>query len=105
MSDRRGGEPERIGDVVQRLLRDLRLPSKLELEELSRTWEELLGVDLCRRCRVSGLKGNVLQVEVDSPALLNELRFFRRDELIESLHKALPHIVITNIRFVHGRGK
>jgi hypothetical protein len=93
--------PERLGDVLSRLftLRGWgRRQGRLHLEQ---AWVEVAG-DYARQTRVAGLRRGVLEVEVGSAVLLQELAHFHKRRLLEALRARLPGTTLTDLRFRAG---
>ncbi len=67
-----------IGDAIQEMLKSYHLKSKFDEATLVASWERLVGKPVARRTRKVVIKDKVLFVELDSPAMKNDL----------SLHKA-----------------
>ncbi len=99
---RRGGEPELVGDVLRRLMRDVAPRRSVRRRDVVReAWEQAAGPALAEETRPATLRGGVLTVEVRSAALLHELEGFRRDELLARVLDAGVRDV-TGLRFRLG---
>jgi hypothetical protein len=93
--------PERLGDVLSRLftLRGWgRRQGRLHLEQ---AWVEVAG-EHAKQTRVAGLRRGVLEVEVGSAVLLQELAHFHKRRLLEALRARLPGTTLTDLRFRAG---
>ncbi len=69
---------------------------------LERAWAEAVGIEYAGKSRVSGMKRNVLEVEVKGAVLIQELAQFHKRRLLEALRQALPSITIADVRFRAG---
>ena len=88
MTRRRRGEPERVGDVVPQLLRDLGLDETARVLRVVERWEEAVGPQIARHCRPTALRGDTLEASVDSSVWCQELQM-RAPEILEALRRAL----------------
>lgn len=94
--------PEKIGDVLGRLftLRGWgRRQGRLHLEQ---AWSETAGEDIARQTRVAGMKRGVLEIEVGSAVLLQELAHYHKRRLLEGLRTRLAGTTLTDLRFRAG---
>ena len=96
---RRKEEPERIGNILRDFLEADGLASTLKHLEIYSAWEEVAGPCIVPHTRVAGFKGHKLYVDVDSAAHMQELRIFRRPEILQGLREKLPSILIEDIVF------
>lgn len=93
--------PEPLKEVLSRLftLRGWgRRSARLHLE---RAWEEAIGKHAAQT-RVTGLKRGVLEVEVNSAVLLQELAQFQKRGLLAKMRESLQSTTITDLRFKTG---
>ncbi|MCE9532046.1 MAG: DUF721 domain-containing protein, partial [Planctomycetes bacterium] len=65
--------PERIGEIMSRLFAARGWGRKQDRLRLERAWEEAAGPKFAAQSQVAGLKRNVLEVEVSSSVLMQEL--------------------------------
>jgi predicted nucleic acid-binding Zn ribbon protein len=96
------GDPEPIGELIQPLLKELKIVGRRVGKELHRVWLETAGPDLAHRTRLVSLRSGKLVVEVDSAALLQELQSFRAPELLARLRDLMPNPPVNEIRFRLG---
>jgi predicted nucleic acid-binding Zn ribbon protein len=72
-------------------------------DQIGRAWVDMLGPAIANRTRLARtIRANVLDVEVDSPALLQELKGFRKAEILEGLRARVKRQYIEDIRFKLG---
>lgn len=93
--------PEPIGEILSRLFIARgwgRRQSRLHLE---RAWAEAVG-EQHRHTRVCNLRRGVLEIEVNSPIVLQELAHYRKRPLLQKLREALAGQTINDIRFRAG---
>ena len=94
--------PEKLGDVLGRLftLRGWgRRQGRLHLEQ---AWSEAAGEEIAKQTRVAGLRRGVLEVEVGSAVLMQELAHFHKRRLLEGLRARLPGTTLNDLRFRAG---
>jgi hypothetical protein len=105
----RSAGPEAAGEVLARLLRDLRLRERNSEGALAAAWEKAAGGDLSGRARPVAFRRGLLTVEVEGAPLLQEVRGFRARSLLEVLRGLPGGEAVREIRFVpagrpDGRG-
>lgn len=88
MKRRPASEPERVGGLVPRVLRDLGLEASARVVHIAEHWERWVGPEVARHCRPAVLRGDVLELEVDSSAWCQILTL-RRPELLAALQREL----------------
>ena len=95
------GGPENLAEVLSRLFTARGWGRKSERVVLEGAWAAAVGpthVDT----RVNALRRGVLEVEVRTGVLMQELAQFRKRTLLAALRAALPTTVITDIKFRVG---
>ncbi len=84
-------KPLRLGEAMRSFLRVSGLKHRRVDADLARVWAGAVGTELARRSRLQGIAANrVLTVEVDSPAVRQELSTFRKTEVLAKLRAELP---------------
>lgn len=101
-TERRGGAPEPIADVLRALLREVRPAERRRRSGVAAAWERAAGPGLAAETRAATLQRGVLTVEVRSNGLLHELESFRKEELLSRLLAAEPSGRIHGLRFRLG---
>jgi predicted nucleic acid-binding Zn ribbon protein len=84
----RRSQPERLGALVPRVLKDLGLEDSARALRVAERWEALVGAEVARHSRPTALRANVLEVTVDSSVWCQQLQM-RRPELLACLREAL----------------
>lgn len=87
-----------LGEAIRDLLRTYRLEGKINQARIIEAWEEVSGPMITKHTRHLYIKGKKLFVELDSPALKNELTY-SKGQIVEALNKVVGHEVITDIVF------
>lgn len=104
MSRRRGrprGQPTAVGDVVTRVLGDLGLDGVARAHRIGAIWAEAVGEPVAAHCRPLGLRGDVLELEVDSPVWSQQLQL-RKPEILSALTRMLGKEAPRELRFQVG---
>ena len=108
MSARRGAGPERVGDLVERLLKGSRVGAQLRRHEVLDGWPRLVGDAIAQVTRARSLVQSTLFVEVRSSAWLMELDLLKV-EIQRRLNAGLEDAAIERVVFVlaeeHGVDK
>jgi hypothetical protein len=76
-----------------------RKQDRLRLEQV---WAQAIGADRAKQTRVAGLRRGVLEIEVGSAVLLQELAHFHKRKLLEQIRASLPSVTVTDLRFRAG---
>ena len=96
------GGPENLAEVLSRLFTSRGWGRKSERVALEGAWAEVAGPDVARETRVNALRRGVLEVEVRTGVLMQELAQFGKRALLTGLRKALPGVSLTDIKFRVG---
>jgi predicted nucleic acid-binding Zn ribbon protein len=97
--------PEKIADILSKLFVAKGWGRKQERLKLEKSWAEAAGEEYAEHTRVIVLKKGVLEVSVDSSALLQELTQYQKRPILMRLRKLLPASVLTDLRFKYGKAK
>jgi predicted nucleic acid-binding Zn ribbon protein len=89
VSRARKSRPEPLGSLVARVLEDMGAGASARVMRIAEHWEEAVGAGIAARCRPTALRGDVLEVTVDSSVWCQQLQL-RGPEIIEALRAALP---------------
>ena len=80
--------PESLGTLLPSVLRELGLDETARVLRIAQRWEEALGPELAPRCRPQALRGEVLEVSVESSVWCQQLQL-RTPEILEGLRRVL----------------
>ena len=94
--------PEKVGDVLERVLRRRGLARQLEYQKLLEDWPRLVGAGVARVTRARSVRDGVLVVEVRSSAWAMELNLRRR--MIMARLNAGRSVRIKRVMFVLSPG-
>lgn len=89
----------RSGDVLPRVLAELRLDRRLAEAEIVRTWNSLIDPVITAHAQPDSLARGTLFVNVDSSPWLDEIVRYRRREILERLQHAFGREKIQRISF------
>jgi len=98
---RRQGDPESLGRLVPRVLRDLGLEEAARIVRVAERWEEAVGADVALHCRPVALRGATLEASVDSSVWCQQLRL-RSPEILAGLQRVFGAGAPTRVRFRVG---
>jgi len=94
--------PELLGEVLSRVFAARgwgRRQDRLRLEE---AWAESIGPEGAKQTRVAALRRGVLEIEVSSAVLLQELTHYHKRKLLEQIRSRLLGVTVTDLRFRTG---
>src|SRR5438270_14024301 len=94
--------PERLGEIVGRLMIARGWGRRRERARLEQAWAEAAGEASAQQTRVGGLNRGVLEVVVGNAVLMQELAHFQKRRLLEQLRARLPGTTLTDLRFRAG---
>lgn len=81
-----GGNAQHIGKAIEQLLKTYHIKTKFDEANLVASWERLVGKSVAKRTKKVFLKNKVLFVELDSPAMKNDLNL-HKTQIIELFTK------------------
>lgn len=99
MSEGTGPPPLSLGSALGRLLRKRGLADRSGSAELDRMWKQIVGEEYGRHSRANRIRGGVVEVDVFNGAILEQLRGFMHQQLLEQLQQLLPQSEIKGIRY------
>lgn len=95
--------PGQVGNAVFRLIREKGLMNRGATNSLNSQWAEIVGPTLARRSHAKRIRNGVVEVFVSNSAVLEELRGFLHNQVLEQLQSRLPDSGIRSIRYVRER--
>ena len=90
------------GNVVSKVLSDLKMDSRRADIEIVKVWNELLDPNLTAHAQPHNLHKGTLFVNVDSSAWLSEIVRYRRKEILDRLQHSFGKNLIQKISFRIG---
>lgn len=91
------GSLKKAGALLSSIFKDLGIEDKIRLNSMQMEWDSLFNEPLSLHTYPVDIKKGELTINVDSPAWLGQLKFFRSD-IIKKLHT----YDITSVKFKHG---
>lgn len=104
---RRGVRVEQIGNILDRMLkkmkvkdkdREVSLARRLAEEQAVQLWQEVVGADVAAHTKPIGIQNKIFFVKVDSSAWCYELSFFKKD-IIKKINERAKMKVIKDVYF------
>jgi hypothetical protein len=86
-----------IGDIVRQVITRRGWNKLGPQEQVWDVWERLLGSE-APHTRLEGMRKDVAWFVVDSSALLSELANFRKQEILEVLHREVRSVFVRDIK-------
>lgn len=91
-------QPETLGDILKDSLQKWDFGPTLLRYEVVEKWPELVGPKIAEKSRATGLQGDMLLIEVDHPAWVQELNLLK-NQLLQKIGRLFPRAGVKNIRF------
>ena len=91
--------PTPLSEVLSRLFTERGWGRRQGRLKLDVAWAEAVGPEFAGHTRVAGLRRGVLEVEVDSAVLLQELAHYHKRRLLQELRGRLPDTALNDLRF------
>lgn len=91
--------PENITDILARMFTARGWGRKSERVRLETAWDEVAGETYRTVTRLGSFRRGVLEVEVRSSVLMQELAQFHKRILLTELRKRLTGLTITDLKF------
>ncbi len=92
----RKSNQQSIGEALQQFLKANNIDKKLHQADIIGKWETLVGKLFAKHTKQVYFMGSKLVVELDSPALRNELNM-QRNTLIAKINELADAVVVTEI--------
>ena len=92
----------RVGDVLPRVTKDLRMDQRRAEVEVVKVWNSLLEPDIVAHAQPAGVRNGTLFVNVDSSVWLSEIVRYRRKEILDRLKHSFGPNLIQRISFRVG---
>jgi hypothetical protein len=94
---------KKVGSLLSSIFNNLGIEDKIKLNSMQRQWHSLFNEPLSLHTYPVKIKDGELTINVDSPAWLAQLKFFRQD-IIRKLHTYSISSVAFKIGRVYSRG-
>ena len=90
------------GDVLPKLMKDLKLETRRADAEIGKVWNSLLDPNIVAHAQPANLHKGTLFVNVDSSVWLSEIVRYRRKEILDRLQHSFGKTLIQRISFRVG---
>ena len=97
--DKRTSGPERLGEILPRVLKEAGLLPEGRQREIETTWRDVAGPNVAAHTRVISFRAGRLTIGVESAPLRQELELFRKEELTKGIRSALGGVFVEELRF------
>jgi predicted nucleic acid-binding Zn ribbon protein len=97
---RRSNNPERIGKILTKNLRNLGIDRRLKEESIVLNWNRLVGERIASKALPLKVRDSILFVSVENASWRNEL-FFMKRKIIDELNRSVKDNVIKDIVFTN----
>ncbi len=94
-------EPQRVGSILEKTLKDMSLDWKLKQHEVWNVWNDVVGEHVSRHAQPEFMKGGILFVRVSSSPWMQQLHYMASG-IIEALNACVGLPVVEEIRFKLG---
>ena len=91
-----------VGDVLPRVLSDLRIDDRRAEAEMVKVWNSLVDPNIVAHAQPAGLRKGTLFVNVDSNVWLSEIVRYRRKEILNRLQHSFGTTLVKKISFRVG---
>ena len=98
----RAKSAKRAGDVMPRILSDLRIDRRQSESEILKVWNHLIDPNIVAHAKPTGINKGTLFVTVDSSVWLDEIVRYRRKDILQRLQTSFGKDLITRISFRVG---
>lgn len=92
----------KAGDVMPKLLTELRIDGRRAEAEVVKVWNELLDPAIVAHAQPTGIRKGTLFVTVDSSVWLSEIVRYRRKEILDRLQHSFGSTLIQKISYRVG---
>jgi hypothetical protein len=92
----------RVGDVLPRVTKDLRMDQRRAEVEIVKVWNSLIDPNIVAHAQPAGVRNGTLFVNVDSSVWLSEIVRYRRREILDRLQYSFGRDLIRRISFRVG---
>jgi predicted nucleic acid-binding Zn ribbon protein len=92
----------RVGDVLPKVVVELRLDTRRAEAEIVKVWNSLIDPNIVAHAQPAGLRKGTLFVNVDSNVWLSEIVRYRRKEILDRLKHSFGPNMIQRISFRVG---
>ena len=95
-------DPVLAGDLVDKLLHGLGLDERLHQYKALIVWNDVVGPQIAARTRPIRIRDNILEVNVDQPAWMQQLQLMK-PKILARLNAELGKTTIKDLYLKHGK--
>ena len=95
-------EPALAGDLVDKLLHGLGLDERLHQYKALIIWNDVVGPQIAARTRPVRIRENILEINVDQPAWMQQLQLMK-PKILSRLNAELGEATIKDLYLKHGK--
>ena len=95
-------EPALAGDLVDKLLHGLGLDERLHQYKALIIWNDVVGPQIAARTRPVRIRENILEINVDQPAWMQQLQLMK-PKILSRLNAELGEATIKHLYLKHGK--
>ncbi len=96
--ERRRSQPTRVESMLESVLGELGLEATAAAHRVGQRWVAAVGPEIAKHARPVGLRGGVLEVEVDSSVWCQQLQL-SSPEILAALERELGEAAPRDLRF------
>ena len=85
-----------LGEALDQMIDELKLKPRMNELRIKKIWQELMGKPIVKHTVSIQLKSGKLYINVDSPALKQEL-YYSRSKIKELLNKELDELIVHEV--------
>jgi hypothetical protein len=94
-------EPQRVGSILEKTLKNMSLEGKLKQHEVWNVWDDVVGEHVSRHAQPEFMKSGILFVKVSSSPWMQQLHYMGKG-IIKALNARLGLLIVEEIRFKLG---
>ena len=94
--------PEALSEILSRLFAARGWGRRQARLHLEKAWEKAVDTKTAQHTRFMGIRRGVMEIEVDSSVLMQELAHFHKRKLLEKLRGLLAGTTVNDLRFKAG---
>jgi hypothetical protein len=98
---KKSNNPERLGDIVNKVLKEKVSPKQAKFSRLVNCWSEILPSELVEHCCIEDISAGQLVVRVDAPSYKYELQLCR-EEVVQQLNNKCSSARIEKIKIINS---
>ncbi len=87
-----------LTEILEVLMPKLKRQQGPKRERLWKAWKETVGEDKAKLTRIKVLRRGCLHIEVESPALLQELTGMNKADILKAMQERLGSVFLADIR-------